>query len=120
MLYFSYSKDSEQAKGRKGCIKMTYRDYMIDSSENLGWCKPLSFNGGSIIIARNEGEIVGIRADGEDLGATPENIRTIALRIDPDCDGDIDLVDAACRELPCRSCPWFDACCAMDDIYKED
>ena len=41
---------------------MTYRDYMIDSSENLGWCKPISFDGGSIIIAQNEGEIVGIRA----------------------------------------------------------
>lgn len=98
---------------------MTYRDYMIDSSENLGWCKPIAFDGGSIIIAQNEGEIVGIRADSEDLDATPENIRAIALRIDPDCDGDLDLADAVCRELPCRSCPWFDACSAMDETYGD-
>ena len=97
---------------------MTYRDYMIDSVENLCWCKPISFDGG-IIISQNEGEIVGIRADGEDLDVTPENIRAIALRIDPDCDGDIDLVDAAGRELPCRSCPWFDACSAMDEAYGD-
>ena len=118
MLYFSYSKDSGQAKGRKGCMKMTYRDYMIDSDENLSWCKPIAFGGG-IIVAQKEGEIVGVRADGEDLDATPENIHAIALRIDPDCDGDIDLVDAACRELPCRSCPWFDACSAMDENCDE-
>ena len=99
---------------------MTYRDYMIDSNENLSWCKPLSFDGGSVIIARNEGEIVGIRADGEDLDVTPESIRAIALRLDPESDGDIDSVDAARRELPCRSCPWFAACSAMDDICEEE
>lgn len=99
---------------------MTYRDYMIDSNENLSWCKPISFDGGNIVIARNEGEIVGICADGEDLDATPENIRKIALRIDPDCDGDIDMVNATGRELACRECPWFSACCAMDENCEED
>lgn len=61
---------------------MTYRDYMIESNDNLSWCKPISFDSGSIVITRNGGEITGIFADGEDLDATPENIHTIALRID--------------------------------------
>lgn len=99
---------------------MTYRDYMIDSNENLSWCKPISFDGGNIIITRNGGEITGILADGEDLDTTPENIRTIALRIDPDCGGDIDMVNETGRELPCRSCPWFSTCCAMDENCEED
>lgn len=91
---------------------MTYRDYMIGSNDNLCWCKPISFDGGSIVIARNDGEITGIFADGEDLDVTPENIRAIALRIDdPDhCD----------RELACRECPWFTTCCAMDENCEEE
>lgn len=87
---------------------MTYRDYMIDSTENLGWCRPLSFDGGNIVIARNEGEIVGVRVDGEDLDTTQENIHAIAHRLDSG------------RELPCRECPWFSTCCAMDETCEEE
>lgn len=89
---------------------MTYRDYMIDNNENLSWCKPISFDGGNIIITSNGGEITGILADGEDLDATQENIRNIAHRIDP----------SAGRELACRECPWFSVCCAMDETCEED
>lgn len=103
---------------------MKYRDMMKRNNENFGWCKPLSWEGGKVIIAINEGTVSGIRVDGADVPTTPENIKSVAQRLN-DCYGDyagwsdahiiLDCADDA-EELPCRCCPWFRVCDAMDEL----
>lgn len=105
---------------------MSYRDTMIENQENLEWCKPLSFLGGRVIVALNEGQITCISVDGKTLPSYPENvhadsIRTAAKLVNPEYDeysGWPDthiLLEADYEELPCCKCPWFDVCDAMDD-----
>ena len=88
--------------------------------ENLGWCKPLSFLGGKVVIAVNEGSIVGAEIDGHDAPINAAGIRAIAELVNPDavCNGSDDtriILDADCRELGCASCPWRDDCEAMEE-----
>lgn len=100
---------------------MSYRDMMIENQENLGWCKPLSFLGGRVVIALNESQVVCASVDGKTLPECPETTRTVAKLVNPEysdyincSDTDI-ILDAAHKELPCCKCPWFNVCDAMDD-----
>ena len=94
---------------------------MIENQENLGWCKPLSFLGGRVVVALNEGCAECVLVDGEQLSECPETTRLVAKLVNPDYDdySDMDdihiMLDAAHKELPCCKCPWFYDCDAMDD-----
>lgn len=90
---------------------MTYREIMMQNNENLSWCKPLSFENGNVVVAFNEGTIVGIQIDGNNIDVTPDAITSVADRIK-------DMYDDP-EELPCRLCPWFGICCAMDEEYPD-
>ena len=104
---------------------MTYRNMMIDNEENLSWCKPLSFMDGKIVIALHEGTIDSMIIDGTEVDANDENIQNAARLANSsyDCykgwDDTHILIDAESEELPCRRCPWFDVCAAMDEIIEE-
>lgn len=106
---------------------MEYRDMMQESNENLGWCKPLSWEDGNVVLAINEGTIAGIQIGGESVSVNQETIKSVAQRINDmydDCSGlddahiILDCADEA-EELPCRLCPWFDVCDAMDEETGE-
>ena len=100
---------------------MTYREKLSAENENLGWCKPLSFANGKVIAAINEGSVDSIQIEGKTIPATDENIRTAAKIANESYDlykgwNDTNiLLDAESEELPCRLCPWFGICDAMDD-----
>lgn len=106
---------------------MTYRDMMQEGDENLGWCNPLSWEDGKVVLAVNEGTIASIQIDGEDVPTTPENIKAVAQRINDMYDAysgwdDTHIIldcEAEAEELPCRLCPWFDVCDAMDEEVEE-
>lgn len=100
---------------------MTYREKMMENRENLGWCKPLSYLGGRVVVAINERRVVGAQLDGEDVPADSDKLREIAAMVNPDCDADAlgrdfeAAVETCGRELPCCECPWFNICDAMDE-----
>lgn len=100
---------------------MSYRDMMRESNENLGWCRPESYLDGRVILAINEGTVAGISIDGQALSTTPENIRRVAKMVNADYDDyegwdDVHIIqESAHEELPCRLCPWFGDCDAMDE-----
>lgn len=102
---------------------MSYRDMMIEERGNLGWCKPLSFLGGRVVVALNEGQVECVSIDGKDLPECPETTRAVAKLVNPEYDdyinrSDTDIIlDAAHKELPCCKCPWFYDCDAMEDDY---
>ena len=104
---------------------MSYRDMMRESNENLGWCRPESYLDGRVILAINEGTVAGISIDGQDLSTTPENIRRVAKMVNADYDdykgwNDVHIIqDVDHEELPCRRCPWFGDCDAMDEEDEE-
>ena len=107
---------------------MEYRDMMQQNDDNLGWCKPLSWEDGRVVLAVNEGAVSGIQVDGASIEITPENIKAIAQRINSeygeysDC-GDTEIIldcEDEAEELPCRLCPWFYSCDAMDEEIEED
>lgn len=114
---------------------MTMREKMSELDENLGWCKPISFNGGEIVIALNEGAVVSIQDHGEDVptqyigncvcGYTDDQIKAVARRVNGDYDlysgwDDVHiLLEGGGEELPCRECPWFGICAAMDEEVEE-
>lgn len=108
---------------------MTNREIMMQNNENLSWCKPLSFENGNVVVAFNEGTIAGIQIDGNDIEITPDAIKSVANRInymgDDIGDDYIRFIknriffDPDHEELPCRLCPWFDACCVMDEECEE-
>lgn len=99
----------------------TVRDMMRESDENLGWCRPESYLDGRVILAINEGTVAGIVIDGADEAITPDAIRRVAKMVNDNYDlyegwDDVHIIqDAAHEELPCRRCPWFDVCDAMDE-----
>lgn len=103
----------------------TCRDTMRESNENLEWCRPESYLNGRVVLAINEGRVDGISIDGQDLDTTPDNIRKVAQMVNDECDlyegqTDIQIIqDAEHKELPCRLCPWFDVCQAMDEVEDE-
>lgn len=96
-----------------------FREKMLECDDNLTWCKPLEFKHGEVVIAINEGDIVGLQVQGETGDVTP--VEHIARLVNEDYElyqgyspMEI-LLDADFSELPCRCCPWFLECEAMDD-----
>lgn len=105
---------------------MTNREIMMQNNENLSWCKPLSFENGNVVIVSNETDIIGIRIDGDDIDVTPDAIKSVAKRVNDMYDEYSNRSDESIifdadpqEELPCRLCPWFDACCVMDEECEE-
>lgn len=104
----------------------TCRDTMRESNDNLSWCRPESYLNGRVILAINEGRVDGISIDGQDLDTTPDNIRKVAQMVNDECDlyeGQTDtqiIQDAEHKELPCRLCPWFEVCQAMDEEEPDE
>lgn len=110
-----------------------YRKKMIENGENLGWCKPLSFLDGKVILAVNEGEVVGLRIDGTDVKINAESVHRVAEMVNPCYDlysgwDDMHIIaEAPHKELGCCDCPWFGICDAMenpddweDENYPDD
>lgn len=100
---------------------MTYREMMTENSENLSWCAPYSLLGGRIVVAVAESKIVGMQIDGSDIPVSDASIRR-AAEMANECFSSYDgwsdthiLLDSEKEELPCRMCPWFGVCDAMDD-----
>ena len=62
---------------------MTYREKMEENLENLGWCKPLSYLGGRVVVAINERQVVGVQLDGEDVSVFPSILHEVAAMINP-------------------------------------
>ena len=93
----------------------------MEYGENLEWCKPISCKDGKIVVAINNGRVVSMQIDGEDVDATAENI-TRAARIANDYYNDYEGYDDAhiledartAVELGCAQCPWRDVCEAME------
>lgn len=104
---------------------MTYRDIMRNNDENMSWCSPISLDNGKVIIAENETKIVGIQVDGVDIDITPESIKAVAKRVNDEYDeyrgwSDRHIIfDAEHHDLPCRLCPWFEECQALDGDVEE-
>lgn len=100
---------------------MKFREMMVGNDENLGWCKPVSFLGGKVIAAVNGGNVCSLRNNGLDVDVTPDSIRRAAEMVNGDYsmyqgwDDTHIMLDADCEELPCRCCPWFGICDAMDE-----
>lgn len=98
---------------------------MRNNDENLSWCRPISLNNGKVVIASNEQEIVGIEIDGVDTDVTPEAIKHVAKLVNDEYhmyvgwDDKHIIFDAEHRELPCRLCPWFEVCQALDEETDE-
>lgn len=100
---------------------MNYREIMAENNENLSWCAPYALLDGRIVIAVTEGKISGMQIDGEDVPVSDDAIH-VAAEMANDCyinyhgwsDTNI-LLDAEKEELPCRMCPWFGVCDAMDE-----
>lgn len=100
---------------------MKYYERM-EPGEDLGWCSCESFDDGSVIIANNEGNIVGAMVDGVDVSLMEpaELLKKLAQR----CNSEYDeyegwddkhiLYEAPHESLGCARCPWRDVCDAMD------
>ena len=106
---------------------MEYREMMRQNDENLGWCKPLSWNDGAVVLAVNEGTICGIQIGEETVEVNPVNIKAAAKAINrsyDDYEGWTDThialdCEGEAEELPCRLCPWFGVCDAMGEEIEE-
>ena len=109
---------------------MKYRDYMVEENENLSWCRP--YIGNRVSIAINEGKPVGLIIDKQEIDPvyaglldgykfTAEQLERAARAANPDYadysghDALRILLDGDVRECPCRECPWFSSCDAMDE-----
>lgn len=96
-----------------------FREMMLENDNNLSWCKPLEFKNGEVVIAINGGDIVGLQVNGETVDVMP--VEHIARLVNEDYDlyegySPMEILyDADFSELPCRCCPWFWECGAMDD-----
>ena len=85
---------------------MTMRDIMINNDENLSWCKPISYNGGETVVVVNEGKAISAQDHGKEIRVVPFEFT------------DEHFVGGT--ELPCRRCPWFGVCAAMDEEVEDD
>lgn len=99
---------------------MTYREQITERHDNLGWCKPLSFLDGKVVVVIANGNVTGIQIDGKDISCEPANIKDVAKMVNVDygfyrgwSDSHI-IEDADPKEMPCCECPWFAVCDAMD------
>lgn len=92
-------------------------------NENLSWCRPMVSRDGRVTLAINEGAIVGLMVDGEELQISEKEIaRTarIANESYNDYSGWDDiyiLLDSDFTEIGCNECPWRDVCDAMEEEY---
>lgn len=148
-LIESYDITSEEADAI--CAKLaeleeadlpTIRDELIESGENLGWCKPVYV--GDLVFAQSEGQIVSVKwvdkeADREPaisdimreaaehmLGAEAVEEATRGVWHDEIISSTLaqELVwRCTCGELDvesgdtgCCNCPWFETCQALDDV----
>jgi len=106
-------------------IMETYRNIMEKDGGNLSWCKPVRFTrgGATVIVAQNEGAIVGLDVNGQDVTLGNDNlIKSVADALELNVDKLSDLYDYSWEgldidELSCRQCPWFKTCEAMDAAY---
>jgi len=101
----------------------TYRDVM-KPGENLTWCKPEEFtaNGKKVVLAINEGNIVGVQLDGKDSDNYDLSAVAHYLGV-TDIDSLSDLYYAEGVDsytLGCSDCPWFDICDAMSEKFGDD
>ena len=105
---------------------MTYREIMLETDENLGWCKPYISADGKNAVAIDDGRPVSMLFDGYSVDdITPDAMRRFVRAVNPDANSaDIDDADAdelrdlatePLHESPCHACPWFDICAAMDE-----
>lgn len=116
VLWFSaegYSKDPE-----------ALRDSMLESDENMGWCKPYWNEDRTVAVAVNRGELTGAMIDGRDVPSMemhkPDFLEKLARRVNPYYDdysgwGNLHIALDVMREGPCKECPWFHICAAMDE-----
>lgn len=92
----------------------------MEYGENLEWCRPISCKEGKVISTQNEGRIVSLRIDGEDVDATSENItraaRIVSANYDEESEdyNDVEIIVNNGAEIGCAACPWRDVCEAMD------
>lgn len=106
----------------------TYREMMIETEQNLSWCKHLQSENGRVIFAQNEGEICSMEIDGQEIhigyksGISAADLQQAAKAANEDYDqlkadewDDEAILLDVCHEKPCYRCPWFDICEAMDD-----
>ena len=106
---------------------MKARDVMKQNDENLTWCRAVDF--GSVQLVIWEGKIASAMIDGEELEVDKQGaINRIARLVDEDYDlprgwTDEELIRQAAAfsgtDLPCRKCPWFHECEAMDEEIDE-
>lgn len=108
---------------------MTTRDYMINHPrENLEWCAPYITDDNRYAIAINEGEIVSMQVNGQDIDPTPNAITDMARAVNPYFDDysgytptRIALYSEKFHQTGCKNCPWFGICDAMDEeTYDPD
>lgn len=90
-------------------------------NENMSWCRPMVSRDGRVEFAVNEGVVVGLMIDGEDLQLSNQEITRAARLVNKSYDEysaenatDI-LLDGDCFEVGCSACPWRDICDAMDE-----
>ena len=102
---------------------MTIRELMRENGENLGWCKPYISEDEKFAIAINDGKVVGMVLNGEEIDSRefdkPELLKRFARAVNPDYDdydgwGDLHIaLEGDIRECGCADCPWFSICDAM-------
>lgn len=99
------------------------RERMIETGENLSWCRPMEHKSEDITLCVMEGEVIGIlECANEIYPVTAEKITELAKRLNSCYDlyeGWDDthiLLDSGFEEMGCKDCPWFDVCEAMDVV----
>lgn len=112
---------------------MTIRELMQENGENLSWCRPYVSDDGAYAISVTEGEVSGMRLNGDDSvsaslaepGRRSELLKQFAKAVNPDYgdyDGWDDLhiaLEGKIRERGCAECPWFDVCDAVSGDVEE-
>nr|DAQ99109.1 MAG TPA: hypothetical protein [Caudoviricetes sp.] len=95
---------------------------MMETWENLDWCRPYWSKDGTCAVILNSGEIDAIMVDGEDfVNPSREQLIALAARLnpddaDPDADGEelIEILLDDMQMVGCADCPYCDECEAME------
>lgn len=82
---------------------MKFRTKMRNCNEDIGWCT--CHRKGQTVVVDNENEVGGIYAKGKPVDCTEENIKKYAT----------DEFWETAKKKPCRLCPSFNCCDAMDE-----
>lgn len=129
--YTAWSQDSETVES--AIMINERRKNMLDSNENLGWCKCLNVGREQRVqVVVNDGTIISLAIDGKYVlqevlyGAgtyTETTLEKVAKMVNPyfeDYKGytatEI-ILDAEHKEEPCCNCPWFYVCAVLDEDY---